>query len=953
MLNEKKKRKRSWLKIIFYGVFWTGFVLSLIGAGGSVAGYYYLAMDLPPLYSLRSYHPKIITEVYSDDGTLITEFAEERRRIVPISEIPKHVQMTFVAAEDHRFLEHKGVDWYSVVRAFVTNIRHGRIETGASSISMQVARTFFLTMEKTYKRKLKEAILAVRIEKYLTKEEILFLYLSQINLGMSCYGVGEASHYYFGKSVKDISQPEAAMLAGILPAPSNYNPVKDFSVAKRQQKYVLWRMAHPEVGFITQEEAQEAYEAPIQVIGRVGPRGEAAPHFTMQVRRILNKRYGRETVYNQGLKVFTTVNLKADKAAAKAVREKVLSPKGLDKGLGYRGALAHLSGSSVRETLDKQEEALAKKWARNMWREALAKGAADKVKKDDLTAMAPDPVGLTLEEIYKGVVADVDDSKKEVRVIVGHSQGMIKKKDMSWAGKFKKDIRPPARLKKPSEILAPGDLILVKVLGQEQDDRGKIFYRFGLEQESIVEAGLFSMSTRRGHVKALCGGVKGDGAFIRPIQSIRQPGSAMKPIVYAAALDDPLKRFTTATIIIDSAMVFEKGDRAGGMEIYQRYKPKNYDGSFSGPRTFRQALAKSVNTIAVRIGIKLGMSFVVEYARKLGIKSDLDMLPCLPLGCSELTLSELCTAYNVFATGGHLIEPVYISRVYDRDGNLLYYEERMGPVAAKASDGDTQAGSIAPPGDADTVSGNSAGEAPAPLADADTVPGDSTEGIEEQDIFSEKPSPVARAPRLYYLSKPLPPQQLGEPTWEEYLEEIRSEDHEWLDLVTFPARGSSVMTPQTAYLMNSMLQSVVGWGTGTRARKLGRPLAGKTGTTNKSRDALFVGYSPELLAGVWVGCDNYSYSLGKGMSGSKAALPIWVDYMGNVLSDRPKVDFPVPKGIKWVKVDTTTGLLYNDECGKNENKRTEVFKKGTEPTEFTKCNMGTPGRTDLDRALDP
>jgi len=578
-----------------------------------------------------------------------------------------------------------------------------------------------------------------------------------------------------------------------------------------------------------------------------------------------------------------------------------------------------------------------------MWRKALAEGMADKITKEDMKAAVPDPVPLAEDEVYKAVVTGVDDSPAEVLVMIGHSRGRIGKKDMAWAGKYKKDSRPPVKLKKPSDVLVSGDLVLVKVLGVEQDDKGVVSYRLGLEQETIIQAGLISLATRSGHVKALCGGIKSQ--FIRPIQGKRQPGSAFKPIVYAAALDDPKKRFTPATILLDSAMVFDIGEHTCGIEIYERYKPKNYDGSFSGHQTFRQALAKSINTIAVRIGCNLEIPYVVDYAKELGIKSRLDMLPCLPLGCSELTLGELSTAYNVFATGGYLMEPVYIARVYDRDGNLLEYEERLLPKSEEEAGLFHEAGDLSTEGDTIEGSPEEAG--------ADTVSGAMDRGFEEEDIFSEEPRPVARARRHYYLNKPVPPQQLGEPTWEGYLAEIQSPEHDWLDPITAPPRGNRVISSQTAFLINSMLESVVRWGTGTRARKLGRPVAGKTGTTNNSRDALFIGYSPELLAGVWVGSDDYSYSLGKGMTGGKAALPIWIEYMEEMLSDRPKVEFPVPKGITWVKIDISDGLRASD-CSNSENIRTEAFIKGTEPEEYTPChNFGTPGLPDLDRILDP
>ncbi len=916
------KQKQSSKNRLFKLISWTlriGFIMFVLGVAAGVGGYFYLARDLPPLHSLRSYRPPAITRVYADDGTLIAEFAKQKRRLVGKDDIPDHVKHAFVAAEDKRFYRHEGVDFKGIARAFVRNVQRGRLSEGASTISMQVARTFFLTQEKSFQRKLKEAILALRIERSLTKDEILYLYLNQVQLGKGYHGIGAAARYYFDKSVKDLTLAEGAMLAGILPAPNRYNPVSNYDLAKLKQKLVLKAMV--DAGFISQKEADKAVKQAIKVYGKKGPRGEAAPYFTEQVRRILGERYGWEKVYKGGLKVFTTVNLETDQTASDEVRSKILGPRGLDSHIGFRKEkIKKLSSNEVQKKLEKQEDKLRNKWKQELTSKYLAEGKGrprfykEKIDPETIEGLgalaipvplgdikvAPDPVPLEIGNKYEAVVAKVDDDKKEVWVLTGHSRGRITMKDMKWAGPYRKD-RGPKKLKKPSQILSSGDLVKVKVVEEKKDEDADPFYRMALRQEPVVQGGLFSMSTRTGHVKALCGGLDFEKSeFIRPIQAKRQPGSAFKPIVYSTALDikkpNGEPKYTMATMLIDTPMVFDKGSSSCDVVIKEHYRPKNYNRSFTGPHTFQRALAKSINTIAVRICWDICISNVIERGHKLGIRSYLDKLPCLPLGCSEVTLEELSTAYNVFASGGKKIEPVYISRVYDRDGNLLEYEKS----ARKYQQPDENQ--------------------PDP---------EEENGLSEQNLSGQGISaPAHSRPDHYILNKPVPPRQLGEPGWKEYLEIISSDDHQWLSSPSTPAAGKQVISPQTAYMTTYLLRQVVREGTATPANRLKHKLAGKTGTTNNYRDALFMGYSPELLAGVWVGADDYDYSLGRGMSGGKAALPIWINYMREVLDDRKVVNFPVPPGIEWVKIDLDTGLRKSEYT---ERYKTYPFIKGTAP----------------------
>ncbi len=927
MTEPAKKTLRQRLLRLYSEILWTGFALAVVGIGAMIAGYYYLASDLPALTSLSHYRPPIITEVYADDGTLIAEFADERRRLINSEDLPKDVIMAFIATEDFRFMDHQGVDWQSVPRAAIG--RYG----GASTITMQVARSFFLTPERSYIRKMKESILAYRIEKYLNKMQILSLYLNQVDFGRSCFGIGAASEYYFGKPAAKLTLAEAAMLAGILPAPSRLNPVSSFTNAKNKQWHVLKRMADKEVGFITQPQAEDAFQQPIKIIGDVGPRGDAAPYFVEQVRRTLinDPRYGRDAVYKQGLKVFTTVNLKADQAAQRALRHVIIGKDGIDRNLGFRrDKIVHLSAPAVQALLDQQEQGFGRDWLRGQWSDALAKGETGDSDYGKLKASIPDPAPLDNGAVYKAIVVKVDDKAPEVRVKIGHSSGVVDKKGMAWVKTYlekDKDGEMQGRkFLRPSQLFASNDQIEVKVLDRQTGADGKPFYRLALEEEPEIQGAIFSMAVRTGHVKALVGGLDyGKSEFIRAIQARRQPGSAFKPIVYAAALDaQPPGRYTAATIVLDAPIVFDvrmkNRNCPDDPPILDPYKPKNYDGTFTGVMTLRDALAYSRNVIAVKAAWDVCLSNVVDYAHKIGVTSPLDVLPCIGLGCSEVTLDELAAVYNVFATGGYYLEPTYIARVYDRDGNLLEYEPKPSKDQLAADSGKTLAAAADPPGDSTSL---------------DAAAGDT---ITEEDITDSEPAGDSRATGHYFLQQATPPQQIGEPEWQDYLARIKSDGHDWIGPANYPLpENARAMNPQTAFIITDMLRSVAVYGTGSRAAVLHRPVAGKTGTTNNYRDAWFIGYTPELLTGVWVGPDDYAYSLGRGESGSKAALPVWVDYMRQVLYGRPTLDFPVPRGIQWARIDKSDGLRASD-CTLPENSIIDPFIKGTAPEAVHPCS---------------
>ena len=769
-------------------------VLITVVSGLCIGAYfaYLWSSNLPYVGSVKDYRPPVITRIYSEDGQVIGRLWEEKRTVVPVSELPQHLINAFVAAEDARFFEHQGVDIQGILRAFLKNVSAGKVEQGGSTITQQVTKSLILkNVKKTYRRKVREAILSVQLEKSFPKEHILFLYLNQIYLGQGAYGVEAASQTYFHKSAKDLTLAEVALLAGLPQAPARYSPVSHFDRAKARQKYVLTRMY--EEGFISEASRDEALQATLEIHGKEINTFERAPYFSEHVRRYLLKKYGKDLLYRGGLKVYTTLDLNMQ----------VLGREALDKGLadldkreGYRGPLKHIL---VKETQD------------------FIKDAEKKF------LLSPPKV----DSVVKGLVTKVDDKRKEVSIRLGKEMGCLPLKQMKWARKLNKKVAYyEARVKKLSSVLKPGDVVLVRILKKYGDDtpkkkgsekgkdtskHGKFTWLVALEQTPKAQGALVCMDAETGEVKTMLGGRSFDmSQFNRAIQSRRQPGSAFKPLIYSAALD---RGMNPVTIIIDSPYVSSPNKQG------EVWKPKNYKKKFYGPTLIRTGLTKSRNVITVKILNKIGVNYAIKYARKMGIQSDLTPNLSLALGSSGVSLMELTRAYAAFANGGMLVKPFYINRILDRSGHVI--EENQ----------------------------------------PDTAP---------------------------------------------------------------------VISKETAFVMTDLLRAVVSEGTGWRIRALKRPVAGKTGTTNDLRDAWFMGYTPDLVTGVWVGYDD-SREMGKGETGSRAASPIWLDFMQEVLAGKPVKDFKVPKGVVFAKIDGKTGHL----AGRHSKKTVfQAFKEGTEPKQY-------------------
>jgi penicillin-binding protein 1A len=775
-----KKRTLRRLVLISLAVL---LVLLLLGGLAAVGGYFYISQDLPKISSLRDYRPPIITTVYADDNRKIGEFFKERRIVTPLSQIPTTVVNAFIAAEDARFYQHPGVDPFSILRAALKNLEAGTIKQGGSTITQQVTRSFLLTPERSYVRKIKEIILSYRIENAFSKEEILFLYLNQIYLGRGAYGVEAAAQNYFGKSVKELNLAECAVLAGLPQAPSRYSPLRHPELSRQRQVYVLNRML--EEGYITAEEFEQALNLPLEIKPRRNFYVEEVPHYTEYVRRYVEAKYGAEALYTQGLQIYTAVDVAFQKIAELEVNKGLQE---LDKRQGYRGPLKWIPAAEI-ESFSREQQA-------------------------DL-----DVTALGVGEIVRAVVVQVNDPAKTVNVKIGNAQGVIALPDMEWARKPNPEVAHyAAKLKRPGEALKSGDVVLVRIKEQRKDIKEP--WRLALEQEPVVQGALLCLETETGLVKAMVGGRDfSETQFNRAVQSRRQPGSAFKPIIYAAALDrkftDPRKAYTPATIIIDSAVVFEDKVRD------QTWKPKNYRETFYGPTLLREALAQSRNLVTIKILQDIGVDYTIDYARRLGVTSDLTRTLALALGASGLSLYELTRAYSVFANQGYLVEPVFVLKILDRDGNVL------------------------------------------------------EEAVSERRAVIEK---------------------------------------------------------DTAFIMTSMLESVVQHGTGQKIKALGRPAAGKTGTTNDMYDAWYIGYTREYVTGVWVGFDNEA-PLGKTETGAVAASPIWLEFMKRVLANEPVKVFQPPEGVVFAKIDAVTGLLPVPESSKTIF---ECFKEGTAPVEYSK-----------------
>lgn len=830
-----------------------------LAAGVATIIYSVFSRDLPPILSVEDYRPLTVTQIVDAEGAPLGEFYKERRFLAPYEKFPKALVDAFVAGEDDQFFEHPGINLLSIVRAQIANVRAGHTVQGGSTITQQVAKSLFLSPEKRLDRKIKEAILAYRLEKNLTKAQILYLYLNQIYLGHGAYGVEAAARTYFRKEVSALTLPEAALLAGLPQAPSNYSPVIYPKRAKERQRYVLRRLM--ETRKLTRDEMEAAFREPVRIFRDESINERYAAYLVEQARRYLQEKYGDAALYEEGLRVTLPVTRRRALQASTALREGLRT---IDKRLGYRGPVRRIAGEDERRTyLRALRDVLLQE--RVGYRLLTAEGELDVE-----AAYRQEPAPLLRErEVREGLVVEVDDRQKRARVDLGGELVEIPLAEMKWA-KAPKDNPPPGRWRGeiglPSHAVARGDVILVRVLGKAPAG-GTSAWLGSLEQKPELQGALYSLDVLTGQVLAMEGGfewIKEKSEFNRAVQASRQPGSAFKPIIYAAALE---KGFTPASVIVDSPLVYEDAELG-------KWKPANYDEKFTGDTTFRQALIKSRNIPTIKLVQAIQVPFLISYARRLGFQSQFPADLSISLGTMGVSLQELTRVYALFPRLGRQVEPWMISEIRDRDGKVL---EAHVPKALPA---DPRFATLEPP----------------------------VEG---------EPTPVATNGAGI----------LGQAT---------------LRLPTYPPGDDpdQVLDPRVAYVMTHLMKEVVNFGTGYEARQLGRPAAGKTGTTNDSMDAWFMGFTPQVVTGVWVGYD-VQRPIGSKETGGRTALPIWLNFMKEVVADTPEQDFRIPAGVAFATIDGLTGRPASPNAA---NAIREAFIDGTQ-TAYSSFTTGSGAPT--------
>ncbi|QFU16356.1 penicillin-binding protein 1A [Microvirga thermotolerans] len=603
----------------FFGfLFSVGAIFFLIGAVVLAYGYWTFSKDLPDHAQLANYEPPVMTRVHASDGSLIAEYARERRLYVPIQAIPKTVVSAFLSAEDKNFYKHAGIDPEGIVRAILANLRSGgRREQGASTITQQVAKNFLLTNERTYERKIREALLALKIESTFSKDKILELYLNEIYLGLSNYGVAAAALNYFGKSLHELSISEAAYLAALPKAPNNYHPFRQRQAAIDRRNWVIDRMV--ENGYVSRQAGDAAKKEPLNVNPRVvSPNSIASGYFAEGVRRDIAERYGEEKLYEGGLVIRATLDPQLQAMARRALVDGLVR---FDQARGWRGA---------QQKLD---------LAGREWGLALAEVPS-------LGDVQPWRMAVVLE-VSGGRARIGLQPKKDAagRVVQERETGIIAAEGVKWTRRT------------VDKALSPGDVIYVEPMDGKDD-------QYRLRQIPEISGAIVAMDPYTGRVLAMVGGFSFDQSeFNRANQAMRQPGSSFKPIVYATALD---KGYTPSSQILDAPFVLDMGPGQAA------WAPSNYDGKSSGLRTLRYGIEHSKNLMTVRLANEIGMPAIAEYARRFGVYDDMLPLLSMSLGAGETTVMRMTAAYSMFVNGGRRIKPTLIDRIQDRTGRTIY-----------------------------------------------------------------------------------------------------------------------------------------------------------------------------------------------------------------------------------------------------------------------------------------
>jgi penicillin-binding protein 1A len=782
-------------------LFAAGAIVFVIGAVAATSMIWHYSKDLPEYSQLQDYEPPVMTRVHASDGSLVAEYARERRLYLPIQAIPQPVIEAFLSAEDKNFYSHGGIDLTSIARAALSNIEQmgtGRRPQGASTITQQVAKNFLVGSETSYTRKIKEALLALRIERAYSKDKILELYLNEIYLGLGAYGIAAASLIYFDKSVHELTVPQMAYLAALPKAPTSLHPFRAHDRALERRNWVIDRML--DNGYVTAEVAAEAKATPLTVTPRpTGAHVFAAEYFAEEVRREIHDRYGEKKLYEGGLSVRTTLNPELQEIAQQALIDGLVR---YDEAQGWRGPVAQI------EVEDDWGVKLADVRALSdiKWRLAVVIEVDDKAAKIGLQPVREASGQLSKERVTGTIPFDA----------------------MKWA-KWATGPDKGKAIKGAKQVLNVGDVIYVGPLVDPKTGPKEGEWR--LHQVPEVGGAIAAMDPWTGRVLALVGGFSfDDSQFNRATQALRQPGSSFKPFVYAAALDNG---YTPSTVVVDAPVEIDQG---AGQGIW---RPENYSRKFYGPQTLRFGLEQSRNVMTVRLAQDVGMPMVVEYSKRFGIYDDLPPYLSYALGAGETTLVRMLAGYSMFDNGGRKVKPTLIDRIQDRYGRTIYRHDDRECQGCDAKQ------------------------------------------------WSGQPEP------------------------------------ELID------RRDIVIDPMTAYQVTSMMEGVVQRGTGTRIRNLGRPVAGKTGTTNEEKDVWFVAYTPDLVVGVYLGYDR-PRSLGRGVTGGQYAAPIVGEFLQKALDGKPAQPFRVPPGIKLIRVNAKTG--FRAQAG-DERVILEAFKPGTQPSD--------------------
>lgn len=756
------------LRSILFFFLKIGILLALIGGVIGTALVYYYAQDLPDFSQLSHYHPPAVTRIYSRDGKLIEEYAKEHRVFVPISTIPPSLSEAFIAAEDKNFYDHPGIDIYGIFRAAIANVanllQRKRME-GASTITQQVVKNFLLTSERSIARKVKEAILSYMISKKLSKEQILELYLNQTYLGHGAYGVAAAAQVYFNKSVEELTVAESAFIAALPKAPSSLDPNKRYEQAKARRDYVLLRMV--EDGYITSAVAREAMDSPITLIKRSKTDTVTADYYAEKVREEIIAKFGKEFFYNGGLTVITSLDSKYQESAEMALRKGI---REYDLRKGYRGPLTKISLSN---------------WQKN------------------LQDLEPTP---SIYEYKRAVILEVSETSAKIGLEKGEI-GSIPLSEMKWAA---------TNLKSATAILKKGDVVVVEQLAKN----------YGLRQIPAVNGAVMAMHPFTGQVLAMVGGYDFKvSKFDRSTQALRQPGSAIKPFVYLAALEDGI---SPDTIYEDSPVAINLGPGLGV------WKPRNYSKNYLGEVPMMTGLAKSLNTITVKVAQQVGFRKVAATIKHFGINSEPKAYPSIVLGALETTLDRMTSAYCAFANGGFEVKPRFIEVIKDSNGKVIY--RRDAGICQNC--------------------------------DKDSLP------------------------------------------------------------TIVPAQHYRLMSPQVAEQINYMMQQVVQNGTAGRAKSLGKIMGGKTGSTNDSKSVWFLGFTPNIVVGTYVGHDKPK-DLGRTATGASVALPIFIDFMASAMKDVPSLPFNFSEANKHIGSRVREEDII-DHTPREENSASEsedIFKR--------------------------